>query len=446
VIGVRGNVAAIGSPGAGSGTGSVSIYEREGNAWVEKQTIMSEIDALPAVTGGEIRCGDDGKARMFDCKNAELVSFLPIHMITMANSARGTRLSGNWGWTHARSGREFALIGRSNGTSFVEVTDPKNPKFIGDLPLTPGANPSSWREVKVYKDHAYIVSDGAGRHGMQVFDLSQLLSARSAPVLFEPTTLYTRINSAHNIVINEETGYAFSTGGSSGGETCGGGLHMMNLKDPKNPEFVGCFAHTGTGRTGTGYTHDAQCVKYKGPDKQYNGREICLGANETALSIADVTDKKNPKVISQASYPKVGYTHQGWLTADQRYFYSNDELDETGGLVEMTRTLVWDLQDLDDPRLIKEFMGTTKASDHNLFVLGNTMYQSNYIAGLRIIDITKRGDPVEIGYFDTVPYSENTPGFSGTWSNYPFFKNGTVLVTSGGEGMFLIRKRPVPIL
>ena len=38
-----------------------------------------------------------------------------------------------------------------------------------------------------------------------------------------------------------------------------------------------------------------------------------------------MTDKAKPKVISRATYPKVGYTHQGWLTEDHRYFYLDDE-------------------------------------------------------------------------------------------------------------------------
>jgi choice-of-anchor B domain-containing protein len=126
--------------------------------------------------------------------------------------------------------------------------------------------------------------------------------------------LYRRVNSVHNIVINEESGFAYAVGASSGGETCGGGLHMIDIREPKNPQFAGCFSDPQTGRASTGYSHDAQCVMYRGPDERYSGREICLGANETALSIADVTDKANPQALSRASYPNVAYSHQGWLT------------------------------------------------------------------------------------------------------------------------------------
>ena len=95
---------------------------------------------------------------------------------------------------------------------------------------------------------------------------------------------------------------------------------------------------------------------YAGPDADYAGREVCTSANETALSIQDVTDKTDPLIISSAEYANPAYVHQGWLTEDHRYFYSNDELDETGGLVDRTRTLVWDVSDLEEPVLVREHM------------------------------------------------------------------------------------------
>jgi choice-of-anchor B domain-containing protein len=104
------------------------------------------------------------------------------------------------------------------------------------------------------------------------------------------------------------------------------------------------------------------------------------------------------------------------------------------------------LSDLDDPVLAHEFLGTSAASDHNLYIKGNLMYQSNYRAGLRIIDISNPVKPVEVGYFDTAPFLEDAPGFSGTWSNYPFFKSGAIGVSSVHEGLFIVKKRPIPVL
>ncbi|WP_457653725.1 choice-of-anchor B family protein, partial [Rhodocaloribacter sp.] len=189
----------------------------------------------------------------------------------------------------------------------------------------------------------------------------------------------------------------------------------------------------------------AQCVTYHGPDTEHRGREICFGANETALSIADVTDKAHPVALSQATYPNVGYAHQGWLTEDQRYFFMDDELDELQGKVEGTRTLIWDVSDLEDPQLVEEYVSNNKSSDHNLYIKGNLMYQSNYVSGLRIYDITDVEHPVPVGFFDTVPYGEDAPGFNGSWSNYPYFESGVIVVTSGKEGVFVLKKKDVDI-
>jgi choice-of-anchor B domain-containing protein len=440
-LAAAGGIAVSGAPSADFFEGMGLVYQRDRAAGQWRET-GKLVDAAPAVlaalTGGEAKC-QGGKARDFACGSADLVSFLPVSAI---GGKRGVMLNDIWGWTDSVTNREFALVGRVDGTSFVEVTDPAKPVYLGDLPLHQGAKPNLWRDIKVYKNHAFIVADGAGPHGMQIFDLTQLRNVPGAPVKFQETAHYDRIHSAHNIVINERTGFAYPVGNSMGGETCGGALHMIDIRDPVHPRFAGCYADPATGKARTGYTHDAQCVIYHGPDEQYKGREICFNSSETALGIADVTDKKSPKAISVASYPNVSYAHQGWLSDDQRYFYLDDEGDELAGTAPKTRTLVFDLADLDDPVVAKEFFGTTAASDHNLYVRGRYMYQSNYVSGLRVIDVKDPTNPVEVGYFDTVPFGENLPGFAGSWSNFPYFKSGVVAVTSMREGLFMVRYQP----
>jgi choice-of-anchor B domain-containing protein len=424
--------------------GTGLVYRRDGanGRWRETATVSDTVSTvLPRVVGGEVKC-EGGKAKAFECKDADLVAFLPKSTI---GAKRGTLLNGIWGWTDSTTGREFALVGRTDGTSFVEVTDPANPKYLGDLPMHQGARANIWREIKVYQTYAFIVADGSGPHGMQIFDLTQLRNV-TAPQTFQETAHYSRINSAHNIVINPSTGFAYPVGSSMGGETCGGALHMVDIREPLNPKFVGCYAEPALGLQRTGYTHDAQCVTYHGPDARYHGREICLTSSETGVGIADVTDKAKPRTLSIAAYPNVAYAHQGWLSDDHRHFFLDDEGDEVAGTAPKTRTVVFDLTDLEDPVVAKEFYGTTAASDHNLYVKGRYMYQSNYVAGLRVVDVNDPVNPVEVGYFDTVPFGDNLPGFSGSWSNYPYFKNGVVAVSSMREGLFLVRYQPSTVV
>ena len=299
--------------------------------------------------------------------------------------------------------------------------------------------------MKVIRNHALVVADNAGEHGMQVFDLTRLRDVDpSDPPTFEADALYTEIASAHNLAVNEETGFAYTVGNSGGGRGCGS-IHMIDLTDPKNPTFAGCYTDPSVGLGAAGQTHDAQCVLYRGPDEAFRGREICIAFAETAISIGDVTDKSAPVIVSRASMPNTAYIHQGWLTDDHRYMYVNDELDEMNGLTDRTRTMIWDIAELDDPVLAGFYFGESNATDHNLYVRGNLMYQSNYAAGLRVIDISDPENPHEVGFFDTAPFAEDAPGFfDGSWSNYPFFQSGNILVTSHKQGLFLLRRR-VPI-
>ena len=375
----------------------------------------------------------DGMAGQYPCDGVDLVSKLEMDQIGAESI-----VSDLWGWTDPATGTEWTLIGHSSGTSFVGLRYPQEPLHAGVLPMTDGASASAWRDIKVYRNHAFIVSDAAGAHGMQVFDLTRLRTVTNPPDTFTASAHYDNVASVHNIVINEDTGFAYATGSNSGGETCGGGLHMIDIRQPLNPMFAGCFADPSTGFSQTGYTHDAMCVVYRGPDAEYGGREVCFGANETALSIADVSDKGAPAAISATRYPRSAYTHQLWLDAAQEYLYMNDEFDEFVAF-SRTRTLVWDIKDLDDPILVTEFLGSTPATDHNLYVRGNLLYQSNYRAGLRILSIEDRENPRETAYFDVEP-GDDLPGFEGTWSNYPFFASRIIPVTSTDGGvLFLIR-------
>lgn len=48
--------------------------------------------------------------------------------------------------------------------------------------------------------------------------------------------------------------------------------------------------------------------------------------------------------------------------------------------------------------------------------------------------------PSPAGFFDTVPLGEDAPGFGGSWSNYPFFTSGTLVVTGMSEGLFILKR------
>ena len=166
---VEGDQAVIGMPGDINGLGTVAFLGRSADgSWATRGTAFPPVnDKYGAVTGREVICDERGKTGDFPCGNTGLLAFLPISQV---GGGRGSQMSDNWGWTDPETKREYALAGRNDGTGFVDITDPTRPRYLGNLPMTPGANAAAWRDIKVYKNHAYIVADDAGPHGMQVFD------------------------------------------------------------------------------------------------------------------------------------------------------------------------------------------------------------------------------------------------------------------------------------
>ena len=431
-VALRPRLAVVGSPQSEGSAGLTAVYEADaegawsGPVWLRAGTPPT------AVTSAEVRCEND-EAAGFDCSDVDLQAYLPLASI---GAEPGERVSDAWGWTDPETGREYGLVGRSGGAAIIDVTDPLNPVYLGVIP----ANRSGARDLKVYADHLFFTGDGAGAHGLIVFDLTRLRDVTNPPVEFAPDLRWDEIGSAHNLIIDTDAGTAFTVSTSGDGHTCGGGLVMIDIRQPLAPEFAGCFTDT-EGLIFQGRTHDAQCLVYDGPDMDYQGRELCFASNETALRIVDVTDKANPRPISAAAYPGVAYIHQGWLSDDRRHFYLDDELDELVGTTDRTKTIVWDVTDLDDPVAVADYYGPNNATDHNLYVKGDRMYQANYQAGFRVVDISDPENPREVGYFDTTPYGADPPGFNGAWTAFPYFESETVLVTSMLEGVFLLKPR-----
>ncbi|MDX1494030.1 MAG: choice-of-anchor B family protein, partial [Longimicrobiales bacterium] len=394
-------LAVVGAPSAWGSDGRVAVFDLDGDdeagdATGDGAVWLEAGGSLRTVAGPEpVRCVE-GEAAGFACEGVDLVSFLPLSAL---GAGPGERVSDIWGWTDPETGREYVLVGRTAGLAFVDITEPGVPRLVGLMP----ANPSGARDIKVYRDHAFLTGDGAGDHGLLVFDLARLRGAVGAPTTFQPDARYDQVASAHNLIIDTESGFAYTVGTNTGGQSCGGGLHMIDIRDPLQPTFAGCYTDT-EGLIWTGRTHDAQCTVYRGPDESYQGRQICFAANETAMRIVDVTDKTAPQPISAASHPGTAYVHQGWLTEDHRYLYVNDELDEIVGTTDRTRTLIYDVAELDDPILVATHLGPDQATDHNLYITGDRAYLANYQAGFRVLDISDPESPREIGFFDTTPY------------------------------------------
>ena len=364
----------------------------------------------------------------YPCNGYDLMAHIPVSIL--ANTDGTPEGSDIWGWTDTTTNKEYAIAAMTNSTAFVDISDPLNPLFLGRLDSSAGN--SFWRDVKIYNNHAFIVADNVGAHGMQVFDLTKLRGI-TTPQTFVADKLYSDVSSCHNIVINETNGIAYLVDCKNTGR----GIHFVDISDPINPINLGNFNDEGT-------THDAQVVTYKGPDTRYMDKEILIGSNETKVVILDVTDKNNIVKISSINYTQLGYTHQGWFTEDQRYFILGDETDEQNFGMN-TRTLVFDFNDLENPILSSTYSGPSSAIDHNGYVKGDEFFMASYRAGIRVLDITNIGSGnnttsmTETGYFDTYPANNGT-AFNGAWSIYPYFSSDNLIINDIERGLLIIRK------
>ncbi|SPO02453.1 uncharacterized protein DNG_05126 [Cephalotrichum gorgonifer] len=407
----------------------------------EKDTTSGLFDLNRYAAASATPCVN-GKAGEYSCNKVDLLGFLR-HQDAGSVTREGNDI---WGWTDPTSGREYALLGQTDGTAFVEVLKDGSLQYVSRLPTQTVA--SSWRDIKVIGNFAYIGSE-ARNHGLQIFDLTKLRTAdpKNPPtysVSKDLTAHFTGFGSSHNIVANEETNLIIAVG-TGRSLKCRGGLWMVDVSKPSQPKDVGCVAEDG-------YVHDAQCVIYHGPQKQYTNKEICFNYNEDSLTIVDINSRSNPKQLSRTTYNGATYTHQGWLTPDHKYLLLDDELDEqekAGAAADQhTTTYIVDVQDLTKPVFKGVYKSPQRSIDHNQYIIDGLSYQANYGSGLRVVNVTSINEDdtgamfKEVGFFDVHPADDSVGGqatFNGAWSVYPYFQSGHIVVSSIERGIFSLR-------
>ena len=370
--------------------------------------LLGQPDGALPPSAQMVSCGS------FQCSNgARLLSWLPL------NSFSGNPSAGNdcWGYI-SPSGREYALFGHSEGTGVVEITNPGSPNVIANLP-----GPSStWRDMKVFNQYMYVVSEGpffgGTGGGIQIFDLSNIDAGQVIPL----GAVTGGEEDTHNVAIDTDSGFLYRAGGGNNG------IRIYNLNaNPTNPPLVGSWS--------TNYVHDVQVVTYtSGPAA---GKQVayCSTGSSDTLRTLDVTNKSNIKSMDSISWPNSAYAHQSWLSEDKRYCYLNDELDEPPL---KTTTYVFDVLDPSNIVYMGSFTNGNTAIGHNGYTRGGYLYEANYRSGLRVFDIgANPTNPPETFWFDTYPGSDSAD-FSGLWSCFPYFPSGVVIGSDSVRGLFVL--------
>jgi len=93
-------------------------------------------------------------------------------------------------------------------------------------------------------------------------------------------------------------------------------------------------------------------------------------------------------------------------------------------------------------RLVRLIISSPLLVSYCVFQYSSDLSQANYDAGLRILRLDNLNIPqrglVEEAFFDIEPNRDNSE-MKGAWSVYPYFRSGTVLVSSTEEGLYIVR-------
>lgn len=328
-----------------------------------------------------------------------------------------------WGYTDSR-GNEYALVGTDIGLSVVNVTDPTKPV---EVDFVPGPGPTAWREIKVYNNYAYVVSEASTpeeHSGLQALDLSTLPDSVNFfysshwPNVGTPTTRAR----AHSITVDEE-GYLYIQGGTATAGTGGvnGGIRIFSLADPLVPIPVGLYNPR--------YVHDS-----------FVRKNILFNSNINDgghIDVLDITNRAAPRLLTQIIYPQ-GFSHNSGTTEDGNYLLTTDEVSGYTMKVWDIRVL-WDNDPSNDGNieLVAEYLGDPAQIAHNVHVRGNYAFLSHYVEGVKVLDIHDPRDPVEVGYYDTYP--EPGDGFNGDWGVFPYFPSGNFVVSDIQTGLYIFK-------
>lgn len=309
-------------------------------------------------------------------------------------------------WGYETRGKEYALVGGSLGMIIVDITNPDTPHQIVQIP---GPN-NLWKEIKTYKNYAYIVSEGG--QGIQVVNLSDLPSPNLPSHFYKGDgAILNQLNTIHALHIDETKGFLYAWGGG----LFNGGAKIFDLNpDPYNPVYVGKY-------TQLGYIHDG----YVDNDTMYSGHIY-----DGQFAIVNLADKSAPELINTQTTPNA-FTHNTWLTPDRKTLLTTDE--RTNSFLAS--------YDVSDPTDIKflDKMQTTPGSNsivHNTYAMRNWAITSWYKDGFNIVDITRPANLIQVGNHDTYP-SGTGDGFDGCWGVYPYFPSGNIIASNisvGGAG------------
>jgi len=318
-------------------------------------------------------------------------------------------------WGYAINNHEYAIIGTTAGTHFIDVTNPNLPFEAFFVAGKVQGGQIVHRDYHDYRGFLYAAAGEGSNSTLQIIDMRAL--PEQIIVAYDQKDIF---RTAHNIFIDTTAAklYALTARGDLNGYTP---LRTFDISDPTNPVVLGDY--TNFGGITPSHVHDA-----------YVDNNIAfLNLGNDGMAIVDFTDDNAPQTLSTITdYPSRGYNHSGWISTDCSTYYLGDE---NHGF----DLKVLDVSDLCEPEVGKTFDAQVEnptSITHNQVVACNYLYVSYYYDGLRIYDISNPAEPELVRFFDTYDPPNGTQ-FRGAWGVYPFLPSGNILVSDMQSGLFV---------
>lgn len=326
----------------------------------------------------------------------------------------GLRYNEVYGWFNPKDGREYAIIGSTDGTHIIDVTDIHNVHRVDYIKGR--ADSVINRDYKVKGNYVYAVGDQF-RSSLQIWDMSTLPD--SVRMVYDDTVFFHR---SHTLWIEGDRMYAtiprfYNTNSEIG-------LMVFDIKNPENPIELKRYHQDMFGRVHALFTRN---------DTAY------INGGWWNFFIADFKDYENPITLAKmAGYLYEGYNHTGWLNDKGDIYIMADETHETP-------VKVIDMSDKTDPKIIS-YLYPNPTQDkqsipHNQFIVGDYAISSYYFDGVQIHDISDPYRPALAGFFDTStePYTQS---FKGCWGVYPFLPSRHILASDMQNGLYVLEFAP----
>ncbi|MBL7935847.1 MAG: choice-of-anchor B family protein [Bacteroidia bacterium] len=356
------------------------------------------------------------QAQTYPSLNITLLSHLDPE--TDVTGSDNRKYSGCWGWAQTSKNKEYAIIGTSKQTFFIDVTNPSIPVIVDSVQARRAG--CTYKEIKTYENFCYLVSDDSSPNSFQIVDMQYLPD--SVHVVYDGTTLFEK---CHTIFV--DNGHLYCGGPT----TVGNGtesMHIYSLATPTAPVLLRKLSQDIPGIT---YVHDM----YVRNDTIYAS---CGGQGLFIIKFNTATNTFS-LIQSYTGYLYNGYNHSSWQTDNRKTMVFADEV-PTG-----LPAKVIDVSDLNNITLVDTINSHPLATPHNPYIVGNNWcWISTYHDGIYLYNISNPSNTTIHGYFDTHPQqgagnsNATYTGYRGNWGAYPYLPSKIIITCDMQNGVFIL--------